>query len=363
MVADQELRSRSLWDQRLESPSVQTGEIRRLYLQGPQQQPLLALVGGFQKQGRPITLLIAEDTSAVEANIASFQYRFTAIAAASLLLLIATQMILVRSGLRPFKHVRDQVRALEQGELRKLSTAVPVEIAPLVAEINHLLQVLNSRLQRSRNALGDLAHEMKKPLTVLRQLEQENATVSHPEMQRALESQTRIMQQIVDRQLKRARLAGEGPVSTYFDIATDVPALIDALQSIYREKNLHITTLLPELTTGFIDREDMLELLGNLLDNACKWAQRQVRLTISTDNETMVMVEDDGPGVDDDALSQLSQRGKRLDESVEGHGLGLAIARDIVSHYNGTLEFGRSDLLGGFRVRIHLPQRNNMPSS
>ena len=270
---------------------------------------------------------------------------------------------MVRSGLRPLKDVRDEVRALEQGELRKLSTAVPLEIAPLVAEINRLLQMLNSRLQRSRNALGDLAHELKKPLTVLRQLEQESAIISHPETQRALESQTRIMQQIVDRQLKRARLAGEGPVSTYFDIAKDVPALIDALQSIYREKNLHIETLLPKPSTSFIDREDMLELLGNLLDNACKWAQRQGRLTINTDNDTEGLVEDDGPGVNDDALSQLSQRGKRLDESVEGHGLGLAIARDIVSHYNGTLEFGRSDLLGGFYVRIQLPQRNDIPSS
>jgi signal transduction histidine kinase len=160
------------------------------------------------------------------------------------------------------------------------------------------------------------------------------------------------MQKTMEHVLKRGRLAGKGSTNLRFDIQREMPALIYALQSIYRDKNLSITFSAPETLDLLIDREDMLELIGNLLDNACKWAKSTVTVSFNTNKEIHIIIEDDGPGVSKDDIDRLAQRGSRLDESVSGHGLGLSIARVIVSQYGGQLNMGRSNKLGGFFVEI-----------
>lgn len=350
-----ELRSRSLWDDRLAVPAQASGESSRLRIKGPQDQPLLVVANGYTKQAKALTIVVAEDLSAVEADIEAFQLRFGITALLMLLLLGLANVIMVRRGLRPLKQLRDEVRDLEHGQRQELSHAVPNEVAPLVSEINHLLQMLNTRLRRSRHALGDLAHAIKKPLTVLRQLEREPIVVAEPELQKTLTRQVDAMQQQIEHVLRRARLAGEGHAGTLFDASADLPVLLDALQKMYRHKDLHIDTDIQAGESILADREDILELLGNLLDNACKWAQQQVRFELHHAASWEVTIEDDGPGIDAVRISELSQRGKRLDESVEGHGLGLAIVRDIVEQYHGSIEFSHSLALGGLKVEVTLP--------
>jgi signal transduction histidine kinase len=357
-----QFRSRSLWDFNLKIPdlTLAAGTSTQLRLAGPQQQQLIVYITGYIKQGHHVTIAVAEDLSRIEADILVFQYRFTFTAVVVLLMLVGIQLFIVRSALRPLKNVRKEIRSLEHGELRQLSQRVPTEISPLVQEVNHLLKVLDQRLQRSRNALGNLAHALKKPLTVLQQLRCPGSANDKAKTEQTLITHTQEMQQLIDRELRRARIAGEGPTGSYFVSANEIAPLIDTLHRLHHPKNLSIETSIPENLVIPLDREDALELLGVLMDNACKWANNTVCLTILADHMITIKVEDDGPGVNDAVITQLTQRGKRLDESVTGYGLGLSIAQDIVEQYHGALKMGRSDILGGFCVTATLQIESSM---
>jgi signal transduction histidine kinase len=348
------LRSRSLWDQDLMFKPLPPGRQTRLHVHGPQHQPLLMLISAFNKAGREINIAVAEDLSPVEADLRHLQHYFVIAALILLLALIAIQGFILHAGLRPLDKTRRELQALAQGKLWQLDQHVPKEISPLVAEINHLLGVLDKRLTRSRNALADLAHAMKKPLTVLQQLSHEDSLAANPELQQTFTAQLNTIQRQVTRILQRARLAGEGPVASLFNASEEIPALLSTLQRMYYAKSLAIETHIPSQLMLAADREDMLELIGNLLDNACKWAAHKVRLRITQDHGTCIDIEDDGPGVEADELLALTRRGLRLDESIEGHGLGLAIANEIVSSLNGELQLQRSHELGGLHAHIRL---------
>ena len=342
------IRSRSLLNQDFAIQALSPGDKHKLYITGPKLQPLIVMVYGYNKLDHNITIAVAEDLSPTLVRIALFQYRYSLIALVLLLLLIVVQVIILRSGFHRLARISQQIRALEQGKRTELDTDVPQEVAALVQEVNWLLKVLNQRLQRSRNALGDLAHSLKTPLTVLQQLPREAGFKSQPEIFHILQTQTTNMQNMMERVLKRARMAGSGPTVIMFDIKQEIPALIEVLQSMYRDKNLTISFVAPKTTTLLIDREDMLELAGNLLDNACKWATSRVNLYFDINRVVHLIVEDDGPGVSDNDFATLTRRGTRLDEAVSGHGLGLAIAQSIAEQYGGQLILRRSNELGGF---------------
>lgn len=346
------IHSRSLMEQNLDIGALPDGQTHKLYLAGPKQQPLLIMVYGYSKLDRNITIAIAEDLSPTFARIASFQCRYTLISLVLFVLLIAVQVMILRVGFYPLVRIQKQIKALEQGEITQLDTQVPQEVAALVGEFNWLLSVMAQRLQRSRNTLGDLAHALKTPLTVLQQLSREEALKLQPELSDTLQTQTRNMQCTMARVLKRARLAGTGPTTLKFDIQSEMPALIRVLQNKYRDKNLSITFTAQETVALLIDREDMLELIGNLLDNACQWAKSTVTVSFNSNRVIHLIIEDDGPGVSEDDIAKLAQRGTRLDETVTGHGLGLSIARVIVEQHDGQLNMGRSKKLGGFFVEV-----------
>jgi signal transduction histidine kinase len=342
------IKSPSLGESPLSVPTVAPGTRQRLYLSGPQQQPLLIMAFGYQKDGRPITISIAEDLSPTFRLIAEFQQRFSMIAAILLLVLVLVQILILRKGFQPLARLQKQLSALERGERSQIDTDVPLEVSSLVVEFNRLLTVLDQRLQRSRNALADLAHALKTPLTVLRQLPREDAFRQHPDLSEVLIAQTTHMQRLMERVLKRARLAGSGPAAAKFDTHQEIPALIQVLKNMYRDKNLTIRYSAPSAGLLSVDREDMLELAGNLLDNACKWARSTIAIRIECHRTIRLIIEDDGPGVEESEIERLMQRGARLDESVSGHGLGLSIAKLIAEHYGGRLLLGRSKDLGGF---------------
>lgn len=355
MAGDQIIRSRSLWDQDLETQTLAPGKQASLHLTGPEQKPLLVLVSAYLKQNNAVTIAVAEDLSHIESALTDFQWKFSVTAVLVLFLLVLIQVSIVRHSMRPLNKVRDELRALERGELQALNSPVPSEISPLIKEINRLINITNQRLQRSRNALGDLAHTLKKPLTVLNQLAHNPLIQQQAEIKQTLYTQTSAMHQSMERVLKRARLAGEGPAVSTFSAQKEISSLIDVLTKMYRDKNLNFITRVPENTVLNYDREDMLELTGNILENACKWAQQKICITIQQDQDIHFIIEDDGAGADDNDMNKLTERGTRADETIEGHGIGLAIVKDIIEQYHGKLEFGRSKTLGGFCVSITLP--------
>jgi signal transduction histidine kinase len=349
-------RSRSLWDHNFDIQTLPVGGQIRSYVEGPQKQPLLTLVKTFNKSDQIFTIAIAEDLSPVKRQLAQLQVYFIITAVVFMLVLVAVQIWILHAGLRPLDKTRDDLQALSQGKLTQLDREVPAEISPLVDEINHLLKVLDQRLHRSRNALGDLAHALKKPLTVLKQLVEDEDIKNNPGLHDSISEQLETIQRHVARILQRARLAGEGPVTTQFNATEDIPPLIATLKSIYLDKALTFTSRIPDHLTIIADREDMLELIGNLLDNACKWATSTVKITLEQNQYTEISIEDDGPGVAADKLMSLTQRGLRLDEKPEGHGIGLSIVSEIVKSLNGKLTFQPSKDTGGLHVKISLPR-------
>jgi cell division protein FtsB len=182
IINNRVIHSRSLLNHDLAIKPLSPEKTHKLYSTGPKLQPLIIMVYGYSKLNRNITIAVAEDLTPTLARIAAFQYRYTLIALVLLLLLIVVQVIILRSGFHRLARISQQIRALEQGERTQLETDVPQEVAALVHEVNWLLKVLDQRLQRSRNALGDLAHALKTPLTVLQQLPREAVLKSQPEI-------------------------------------------------------------------------------------------------------------------------------------------------------------------------------------
>jgi signal transduction histidine kinase len=262
----------------------------------------------------------------------------------------------VRSALRPLERVREQIAQLQQGRRTELDSQVPQELEPLVAQVNHLLSHTEDTLKRSRNALGNLGHALKTPLAVLVSLSEREELRDQPELQATLREQLAQIRQRLERELGRARLAGEALPGAHFDCAAELPGLFSTLGMIHS----HGLNLEWQAEPGLClpwDREDLLELLGNLLDNACKWADAEVRLSLVQEGEGYrLWVDDDGPGIAPERREAVLGRGTRLDEQVAGHGLGLGIVRDMVEAWGGSLSLEDSPL-GGLRVAISLPGR------
>ena len=350
------LRSRSLWDQALPPAQLAPGTSDLRRIPGPQGQALLWYARGFSKQGHAVTIAVAEDMTSFETDLAAFKWRYAGLSLAVVLLLLGVQALMVRAGLRPLDRVRAQLRRLDQGEIDQLDAETPREIRPLVEELNRLLVTLHQRLARSRQALGNLAHAIKTPLTILANLGSHAAVRAHPDLQQPLAKHTAAIQRLLERELKGARLAGTAGGGQRFLPDAEMPALVQTLHTIHRDRAVRIDAHYAQGLVLPADREDMLELLGNLLDNACKWARSTVRVTIRSAGEIAIVVEDDGPGCPPQQCTQLTRRGLRLDETAAGHGLGLAITQDIVGSYHGSMAFDRSAELGGLRVCVNLPR-------
>jgi len=351
----QTVSSRSLWDQQLHGIVVKAGEQINKYQDGPDNQLLLVISNGYVKQGNKLVVAVAEDLNPVKQNIRQFQLRFAITAVVMLLFLVVLQVFILRHSLKSLTRIREELQSLQQGETRQLNSDAPMELHPLVNEINHLLGVMEQRLRRSRDALGDLAHAIKKPLTIIQQLTDRNGSALPAELNQGLIKQVTEISQLTDRILKRARLAGHSHSGARFSLAQDLPALIETLDLMYSDKSIKARVKITEESYCPIDREDMLELLGNLLDNAYKWANQQIDITIAMNPALTLSIEDDGPGANPSQFQQLDKRGVRLDETKQGYGFGLGIASDMVREYGGTLAFDVSKTLGGFRVDVMLP--------
>jgi signal transduction histidine kinase len=346
------LRSRSLWD--LEPPirRLPAGSSHSELVQGVSGQRWLILEQGFSKQGQDFSLWLAEDIAPLQQEQRQFELWLLLLLALSVPLLLLLQRRVLQRGFARLEPLREALSRQQAGADIEFPVDIPQEVQPLVASITQLLRRSSEQITRSRTALGNLAHELKRPLQELQWLAEQ-----HPDAEQGAQLQ-RIYQQLhhrIERELRRARIAGAPMPGRQFVAAAEVPHLVSLLQRIGRA-DIDFQSELPSAALPF-DRDDMLELLGNLLDNAWRHATGQVRLVIAPvqkeHNAWRISVEDDGSGVDVADLELLTKRGVRLDEHSGGSGLGLSLCQAVAQSYAGRLELSQS-ALGGLKVEVTL---------
>lgn len=311
---------------------------------------------GYRVNGVPFTLSLAQDVGAIEQRIDAFQLFFGVVSLVLVVAVVGVQHWILRHALGRLGQVRDDIARLEHGRVEALTEDVPSEILPLVREFNQMLERYDQRLRQSRNAVGNLAHALKQPLNLLVRAS-DAPTFAPGEASDTIAQNVDRIRQLIESELRRARVAGRGGAGHRFDLASELDVLRDLLLHLYADKTVEVRITIGSGTEMYHDRQDMLELFGNLLDNAVKWARSVVILHVRSVRGVLIDVEDDGPGCTPEEIRLMTGRGVRLDESVSGHGLGLAIAKDIVGNYGGRLEFGQSGRLGGLRATVYLPER------
>lgn len=358
------LRSRSLFDQSIDLSSAKDTErdvsgARFFDAPGPEKQTLRVIERRVMLPGYdvPVSFTVAGDKAEMEADIQSFNGTlFTAMAALGLGLLVAL-LIQVRFGLRPLERVRRALASIRSGKATKLDGKFPTEIKPLAEEINSLLDGNREVLERARTHVGNLAHALKTPLSVLT-----NEARTHPgEFGERVSRVAEHMRLQVDHHLARARMAASANVfGAHTPVALTLTRFAGALEKLYVERGIKITVDCPE-NLGFRgESQDLEEMVGNLLDNACKWASSRVVMTavpIGLRKERQAFrltVEDDGVGVPEESRKAALKRGGRLDETKPGSGLGLSIVTEIAELYGGELKLSDSPL-GGLCAQLILP--------
>lgn len=276
---------------------------------------------------------------------------------ASTVVLLVAQALTLHWSLKPLRQVVGEIKAIETGVRTALSSGYPEELQPLTVNLNALLRQGHARLERYRNALGDLAHSLKTPLAVLRGALDNRAGLS--ELRLALDEQVERMNRTVDYQLQRAAAAGRIALSAPLSVAPIARKILGSLAKVYAERALQLQAEIAPAIVLHGDEGDLMEILGNLADNACKWCRRQVTIRAwqvgsASRPELIIEVEDDGPGIPADQVANLLERGQRADPAVAGHGIGLAVVRNLVEEvYSGQLSIDQG-ALGGARVRAHL---------
>lgn len=343
------LRSRSLWDSELDLPDdlLKPGEVHVHDIAGPDGAALLVheqvIIVRFQSADRPLRISVAIDRAELETLKAGFA-RDVVLALALLgCLLLAGFAIQVRAGLKPMDRLAESLAAIRNGRARRLDNDVPREVAPLVDEVNALLQAQDEALVQARDRAADLAHGLKTPLTALSADIERLRAKGESAIADDIEELASRMRRHSDRELTRARIR-HGRVVAGSDLAEIASGIIRTLGRTPDGETIAISR---DIAAGFLipmDPVDLNEVLGNLLENAVRHAKSVVRLSARHgDHMVCIMVADDGPGLDPEQQKVAAVRGGRLDLSASGAGLGLAIVQDILSAYGGELSLDRAD--------------------
>jgi signal transduction histidine kinase len=358
--------SRSLWDSNLprladgENTTAGSGGYRKGYAQGPEETRLRLVERNVDlgDDGRYL-ITVAGNASEIDDEMLSFDRTIGAIFAALAVALLLTTVLQVRFGLAPLKRISDSLAAIRSGRAERLEGEFPVEIAPLARETNALIDANREIVERARTHVGNLAHALKTPLSVI--VNEAAARGDDPLAHKVIE-QADIMRDQVARQLERARLvARSAVVGTLIDVPPVVTALARTMEKLHRERDIAIAVDVPDHVQFRGEQQDLEEMIGNLVDNACKWAQSRVAIEVLTDGvagdgkpKVRVIVDDDGPGLSPAERGQVALRGQRLDESKPGSGLGLSIVVELAGLYNGVLTLGTAPI-GGLRAELALP--------
>lgn len=354
-------RSRSALGAEFAGTATASAPGARVYTQthGASPRLMLSFATRWEGGGAPQTYVfhVAERLDEHLAQIRQFRRGLFGWLAAATLLLLVAQALILRWGLAPLRRVAQDLSEMEAGRAQTLSGRYPAELQPLVDNLNALLAEARQHLQRYRDTLGNLAHSLKTPLAVLRGSVEGRAPVE--ELRAVAQEQLQNMNEIVEYQLQRAAAAGRTALSAPLPVLPPARKLLAALEKVYAAKALHVET---DIAPGVMfrgDEGDLLEILGNVADNAFKWARSRVRLQAQNPaagrpgTRFTLRIEDDGPGIPDDQVQRVRARGARADAAVPGHGLGLAVVQEIVELYDGELVIARSPL-GGAAVEIRL---------
>lgn len=308
---------------------------------------------------RAFTFSVAESLNAFDDQIAAFRQSLWGSLLIGSVLLLAVQGTILRWGLSPLRRLVDGLSAVEQGKAQAIEGRYPKELNGLTARLNEFITNERTHLERYRNALDDLAHSLKTPLAVIQGAVEQGSTDGSAQKEELREHIDR-MKQIVDYHLQRAATSGRLTLKTSVPVETTVQRIVGSLAKVYAAKTIERQIDVAADCAFDGEQGDLMELLGNLLDNAFKWARRRVAISVEPGRATSpaltIVVEDDGPGIDSAAVERLLQRGAKGSEEMPGQGIGLAVVQDIVEVYGGTLEIDRSPL-GGARLQIQLPQR------
>jgi signal transduction histidine kinase len=275
---------------------------------------------------------------------------------------LLTTALQVRFGLAPLTRISESLAAIRSGRAERLEGDFPVEIAPLARETNALIEANREIVERARTHVGNLAHALKTPLSVI--VNEAAARGADPLAYKVLE-QTDIMRDQVARQLERARLAARSTVvGTMVEVPPVVTALARSMEKLYRNRDIAIDIDVPKHARFRGEQQDLEEMIGNLVDNGCKWAQSRVAIEVTADPplseadeakpRVRIIVDDDGPGLSPTQREQVSLRGQRLDETKPGSGLGLSIVVELAGLYGGVLTLGTAPI-GGLRAELALP--------
>ncbi len=265
-------------------------------------------------------------------------------------------MAQVGTGLAPLGRLRKRLKAVREGDDRRVVGSYPTEVQPLVDDLNGLLEERERAVARAQAKAGDLAHGLKTPLAVLSHEAELARAAGHVELASTIGQQVERMRRQVDYHLAHARAAASGAtLGARCPVAASVDGLVRTLHRLHAERGLTIEARVSPEHSARVQREDLDEMLGNLLDNACKWAKSRIVVESSVDGPAVVVtVDDDGAGLDDSLMQAVLQRGVRADEAAPGSGFGLAIVRDLAELYSGQVALGRSPA-GGVRARLQLP--------
>ncbi len=299
------------------------------------------------------TLAVAEDLKPHLEQIGAFRNTLMLWLGGAAVLLLLVQGLVLRWGLTPLRQVAEALIEIESGRSEQLEGSYPKELTPLTSNINSLIRHASARQQRYRDSLGDLAHSLKTPLAILQGLADQADPVEQ-EQQRLLSEQVGRMNQIVSHQLQRAAASGRSSLTRNLLVRKVVERLADSLSKVYADKEIVWQIELPEALSFKGDEGDLMELLGNLMENACKYGRGRVRVTGNHAGGLLLRVADDGPGIPTHEADIVLQRGHRADQQQPGQGIGLAVVMDILKAYGGHLEIGRSVALGGARMTLHL---------
>jgi signal transduction histidine kinase len=322
---------------------------------GPRGKELLVFAKDVvAPSGVVLSLIVAEPIEHLNESLHSMMLVHGGVALGALVVFMVLGHWMVNWALGSLEALRNSLAAMQQGHPAKLDpAAVPVEVSPLVEELVRLQAAHEARLARARNTVADLAHGLKTPLAAVARM----SRAEEPIDPRTLGDLRDRMERQIEHAVGRARLAGDVAPNRRSSPARDLPDLVEVMRRAHGERIQFRIEPLPDIAID-VDREDLLEFMGNLLDNGAKWARSVVLLSVTlTDDQVCLVVEDDGPGFDGGQAQLVRRRGVRGDMVVPGEGLGLAIVAEGVELYDGSLIIGKSETLGGARVALGFRRR------
>lgn len=292
------------------------------------------------------TVIARDDGTFYRSEMHQFRQKLWIWLTIGCLSLLIMLLVVFRIGFQPLKKITHEIALIEKGSQHKFEAKYPAELVPLTANINSLLRHERSQQLRYQQALDNLAHAIKTPLTAIKNMSSENKIDS-----KELNEQVARIRDILDYQLRKASAVGKNPFAQAISISSVVKKITDSVQKVYAQKNIQFSVDIPPSTTVRMDEGDLYEVLGNIIENAAKYGKQNISIKWEKDS---LVIEDDGPGFNSEQILSIVQRGVRQDQRTEGSGIGLSVAYEIISTFGGTMELSNSNRLKGAKITLKL---------